>query len=86
MSTAENTYVRARINTNIKERAAITLKAMGLWISNVIRPVMLRIADEQRLTFDVKVPTKKAIAEMETGRGKNSATITDLVADLHADY
>ena len=73
MSTTADTYVRARIDTNTKERAASALEAMGLSISDAIRLLMLRIADEHRLPFDVKVPnvtTKKAIAELEAGKGE----------------
>ena len=87
MSTAD-TYVRARIDTNTKERAAEALEAMGLTISDAIRLLMLRVADERRLPFDVKVPsatTRKAIAELESGKGKKFAGVDDLMADLHAD-
>ena len=88
MSTTADTYVRARIDTHTKERAAIALEAMGLTISDAIRLLMLRIADEHRLPFDVKVPnatTKKAIAELEAGKGKTFNSVDDLMADLHAD-
>lgn len=87
MSTAD-TYVRARIDTNTKERAAAALDAMGLSISDAIRLLMLRVADERRLPFDVKVPnatTRKAIAELEAGRGAKFASVDALMADLHAD-
>ncbi len=60
MSTAD-TYVRARIDTHTKERAAEALGAMGLSISDAIRLLMLRVADERRLPFEIKVPS--AIAE-----------------------
>ena len=46
------------------------------------------VADERRLPFDVKVPnatTRKAIAELEAGKGKRFANVDDLMADLHAD-
>ena len=88
MSTTADTYVRARIDTNTKERAATALEAMGLSISDAIRLLMLRIADEHRLPFDVKVPnatTKKALAELEAGKGKKFTSVDDLMADLHAD-
>ena len=62
MSNAD-TYVRARIDTNTKERAAEALEAMGLSISDAIRLLMLRIADERRLPFEIKVPS--AIAGQE---------------------
>ena len=76
MSTAD-TYVRARIDTDTKERAA-----------DAIRLVMLRIADERRLPFEVKVPnatTRKAIAELEAGKGKSFTSVDALMADLNAD-
>jgi DNA-damage-inducible protein J len=41
--------VRARIDAATKERAADALASMGLSISNAIRHLMLRIADERRL-------------------------------------
>lgn len=82
------TYVRARIDANTKEQATIALEKMGLSVSDAIRLLMLRIADEQRLPFDVKVPnatTKKAIAELETGKGKKFDSVAALMADLHED-
>lgn len=87
MSTAD-TYVRARIDTNTKERAAEALEAMGLSISDAIRLLMLRVADEKRMPFEVKVPnaaTRKAIAELEAGKGKRFDSVDALMADLHAD-
>jgi DNA-damage-inducible protein J len=83
-----DTYVRARIDTNTKERASDALEAMGLSISDAIRLLMLRIADERRLPFEVKAPnstTRKAIAELESGKGKKFASVNALMADLHAD-
>jgi len=87
MTTAD-TYVRARIDTATKERAAEALGAMGLSISDAIRLLMLRVADERRLPFEVKVPnatTRKAMAELEAGKGKRFANVNALMADLHAD-
>jgi DNA-damage-inducible protein J len=83
-----DTYVRARIDTNTKERAAEALEAMGLSISDAIRLLMLRIADERRLPFEVRVPnatTRRAMAELEAGKGKRFAGVEALMADLHAD-
>lgn len=66
-----DTYVRARIDTATKERAADALEAMGLSISDAIRLLILRIADERRLPFEVKAPnatTRRAIAECKLDR------------------
>ena len=82
-----DTYVRARIDTATKERAADALQAMGLSISDAIRLLMLRIAEERCLPFEVKVPsaaTRKAIAELEAGKGKRFASVEQLMADLNA--
>jgi DNA-damage-inducible protein J len=83
-----DTYVRARIDTDTKERASDALEAMGLSISDAIRLLMVRVANERRMPFDIKVPnatTREAIAELESGGGERFATLDALMADLHAD-
>jgi DNA-damage-inducible protein J len=83
-----DTYVRARIDTDTKERASAALAEMGLSISDAIRLLMLRIVDERRLPFDVKAPnstTRKAIGELEAGKGKRFPNIETLLADLNAE-
>lgn len=87
MTTAD-TYVRARIDASTKERATDALEAMGLSISDAIRLLMLRVAEEKKLPFEVKVPnskTRKAIGELESGKGKRFSSVDDLMADLNAD-
>ncbi|MFZ5931078.1 MAG: type II toxin-antitoxin system RelB/DinJ family antitoxin [Pseudomonadota bacterium] len=86
--TNADTYVRARIDTATKERAAEALEAMGLSVSDAIRLLMMRVADERRLPFEVKAPnaaTRKAIAELETGKGKKFKSLKALMKDLNAD-
>lgn len=83
-----DTYVRARIDTRTKKRAAAALDAMGLSISDAIRLLMLRIASERRLPFEVKAPnatTHEAMAELKAGKGKRFASVAELMADLNAD-
>jgi DNA-damage-inducible protein J len=82
-----DTYVRARIDTVTKERASEALEAMGLSISDAIRLLMVRIAHERRLPFEVKAPnatTREAIAELEAGKGKSFTSVDALMADLNA--
>jgi DNA-damage-inducible protein J len=82
-----DTYVRARIDTATKKRAAHALEAMGLSISDAIRLLMLRVANESRLPFEVRVPnstSRKAIAQLETGKGKRFRSVKALMADIHA--
>lgn len=83
-----DTYVRARIDSVTKERAAETLAAMGLSISDAIRLLMLRVVDERRLPFEIKAPnatTRKAIAQLEAGKGKRFRSTAALLADLNED-
>jgi DNA-damage-inducible protein J len=83
-----DTYVRARIDARTKKRAADALEAMGLSISDAIRLLMLRVADERRLPFEIKAPnaeTRAAMAELEAGKGGRFASVNALMADLHAD-
>jgi DNA-damage-inducible protein J len=83
-----DTYVRARIDSATKERASDALAAMGMSISDAIRLLMIRVVDERRLPFDVKEPnvtTRKAIAELESGKGKRFRSARALLADLNAD-
>lgn len=83
-----NTYVRARIDTITKKRASDALAAMGLSVSDAIRLLMFRVADEHRLPFEVKVPnlsTRDAMNELETGRGVKFLNMDSLMEDLNAD-
>jgi len=83
-----DTYVRARIDTKTKKRATVALEAMGLSVSDAIRLLMLRVAEERRLPFEVRVPnatTRKAMAELEAGNGKRFANVDALMNDLHAN-
>ena len=77
MSTAD-TYVRARIDTSTKERAADALEAMGLSISDAIRLLMLRIADERRMPFDVKAltpPRARPLPNLRLGKASVSPAL-----------
>lgn len=55
MATAD-TYVRARISSATKRRAAEALGEMGLSVSDAIRLLMLRVAEERRMPFEIKAP------------------------------
>ncbi len=89
MSTAiQDTYVRARIDAGTKERAANALADMGLSVSDAIRMLLIRVADERRLPFEIKAPnreTRAAIAELEAGRGHRSKTVKEFMAAMNAD-
>lgn len=77
--------VRARIDSDTKMRATEALEAMGLSVSDAIRLLLLRVADEKRLPFIVRAPnpaTAEAIEELEEGKGKRFESAEDLFQDL----
>lgn len=76
---ATNDIVRARIDSGTKAKAVTALAAMGLSVSDAIRLMMHRIADEKSLPFDVRVPnaaTRAAMTELEAGNGERFAKPT----------
>lgn len=82
-----NDGVRARIDSSTKHAAAAALAAMGLSVSDAIRMMLLRIAEEKRLPFEVTVPNAEshaAIAELEAGKGKRFKNAEALFDDLGA--
>jgi DNA-damage-inducible protein J len=77
--------VRARIDSDTKASASKALAAMGLSVSDAIRMMLRRVADEKRLPFEVKVPnveSKAAIKELESGKGKTFKSADALFDDL----
>jgi DNA-damage-inducible protein J len=82
---ATDTVVRARIDASTKEQAAKALAAMGLSVSDAIRLLLVRIAADKEFPFCVKTPnatTRKAIAELEEGKGKRFTSAEKLFKDL----
>ena len=80
-----DTVVRARINSDAKGRATEVLHAMGLSVSDAIRLLLLRVADEKRLPFAVQVPnatTIKATKELDEGKGNRFGGAKELFRDL----
>jgi DNA-damage-inducible protein J len=85
---ASDTVVRARIDGRVKERAAKVLADMGLSVSDAIRLLLIRVAAEKALPFEIKVPnaeTRTAMAELEDGAGASFDNVAELMADLNAE-
>ena len=82
---SSDTVVRARIDSNTKSRATEALRAMGLTVSDAIRLLLLRVADEKRLPFAIQVPnaaTLKAMKELDDGKGQRFESPKELFRDL----
>jgi DNA-damage-inducible protein J len=85
---ASDTVVRARIDGQVKEKAAKVLAEMGLSVSDAIRLLLVRVAAEKAMPFEIKVPnakTRAAMAEVERGAGTASDSVAELMAELNAE-
>jgi DNA-damage-inducible protein J len=77
--------VQARIDADTKRKAAEALAAMGLSISDAIRLLLMRVADEQRLPFDPNPPNAESVAAMQeliAGKGERFSGAAALFEDL----
>ncbi|MGD9638277.1 MAG: type II toxin-antitoxin system RelB/DinJ family antitoxin [Alphaproteobacteria bacterium] len=64
--------VHVRVDEKVKERANRSLSAMGLSISDAVRMLLVRVATENALPFEVKVPNAETVKTLqETENGEN---------------
>ena len=85
---AANQLVQARIDGAIKEEAAAVLAAMGLTVSDAVRLLLTRVAQDKALPFEPLIPNAKTIEAMKDARAAKvtqAASLDALFADLHAD-
>jgi len=83
---ASTTMVHVRLAQKVKTRAEKALAAMGLSISDAVRVLLTRVAAEQALPFEVRVPkaaTRQAMKEARRGGLKSFKSTSDLLADLN---
>jgi DNA-damage-inducible protein J len=76
----------SRIDADLKRHATAALASMGLTISDAIRLLLVRVAAEKALPFDVRTPnatTRAAIAAAERGELTHFESVDALLADLH---
>ena len=80
--------IRARINSKIKDEATAVLAAIGLTPSEAFRLLMTRVAQEHSLPFDLLIPNKETVAAIKAARSgqvKSFGDLQELMGDLHAD-
>ena len=85
---AATSMVHIRVKEEIKARATETLAAMGLSVSDAVRVFLQRVADEQAIPFELRVPNKKttdAMQELEAGKGVCFDSVEAFMTDLNAD-
>ena len=83
-----NALVQTRIDGAIKDEAASVLKEMGLTVSDAVRMMLVCVARDKELPFDVRTPNATTVAAIEEGRRgglRKFASADELFADLDAD-
>lgn len=84
MSAAE--VVRARIDPVLKKEATAVLSGMGLSVSDAIRMMLVRVAAERALPFEVKIPnreTEAAMRDVQRGKVARFDNVAELMANLN---
>lgn len=83
---AANALVQTRIDGVIKEEAAAVLESIGLTVSDAVRLMLMRVAQDKALPFEPLIPNKKTIAAMKEARSEKleSVSLDDLQAVLDA--
>jgi len=85
---AANQLVQARIDSAIKEEASAVLAAMGLTVSEAVRLLLTKVAQEKALPFEPLIPNATTIAAMKEARKGGLPRFTNVKAlmdDLNAD-
>jgi DNA-damage-inducible protein J len=80
--------IHVRLDQNLKIKAAAALDAMGLSFSDAVRLLMTRIAADQALPFDVRVPnavTRAAMEEVRRGGLPSVSGVAELMDQLNAE-
>jgi DNA-damage-inducible protein J len=68
------TMVPVRVDEKTKQRAAKTLAGMGISVSDAVRKLLVRVAAEKALPFDVRVPNATTVKTMRRRPGERKAS------------
>lgn len=85
---AASRMVQARVPSEIQEVASQVIQASGLTVSDVVRVLMTRIAQDKAIPsvlFQPNAETLEAFAEIERGNLKSFTSVDALFDDLHAE-
>lgn len=88
LTMAANQLVQARIDGAVKEEAAAVLAAMGLTVSDAVRLLLTKIAQEKALPFEPLMPnavTVEAMEEARKGGLPRFDSVQALMDDLHEE-
>ncbi len=81
LASTTNAVVRSRISVEVKEKATAVLEELGLTVSDVMRIVLTRVANENALPFDLKPNTLTRATLRKSAQGVDVHPAKD-AADL----
>lgn len=76
MAAIADRVVQTRINGQVKEEAAAVLAAIGLTISDAVRLMLTRVAQDKALPFDPLIPNETTVAAMRAARAGELEPVT----------
>jgi antitoxin component of RelBE/YafQ-DinJ toxin-antitoxin module len=84
MTTSDDqTTVRARVATPLRDEAAKILKGKGLTVSDVLRETLLRVIERRDVPFPVRNPTGRIVDESRSVARVNYDAGMKLLPELH---
>jgi DNA-damage-inducible protein J len=75
-------YITARVEPTLKASAEGVLQEIGVSTTDAITIFLRQVVLRRGLPFDVRIPnavTRKAIDDLEAGKGKRSASVDELM-------
>jgi DNA-damage-inducible protein J len=83
---ATTAFVRARVDENVKNEAAVILAGMGLTVSDACRMVLTLIASEKKLPFETKIPSAKTRMALTEAANieKTFSSVDDMLVDIES--
>ena len=77
--------VHVRLDGKLKDQASKALESMGMSISDAVRLMLIRVATEKVLPFEVSIPnavTVRAMCAADKKKGKRYSSTIGLYEDL----
>jgi DNA-damage-inducible protein J len=82
---SSTTMVHVRVDGKVKAKATATLAKMGISVSDAVRMMLVRVAEEKALPFEVRVPNARTVKAMQSAdkkQGKRFRSPEALFEDL----
>ena len=80
---ASTTMVHIRVDEKLKREACAALDGMGLSLSDAVRLLLVRVAAEKALPFEIRVPnTIRAMEDVNVRTLESFESVTALMASI----